>query len=274
MRSDAYSSRRDTVSFAICLLSSIALQLAPEPVTDEISEGLLDALRPFLWLQTVTEHLLEQRFEFATLKMERDSAAASAGRVWMLDRDNQRLRSILGLRARMPVHHVAGEILHQLHPTEETTLLVSLGERDGVRRWAPVVALGGLLGSIQQVGGETSVIHSWAHPDFRVGVTAMNDSVVGLVSPRLSDGLRSSLELRGVTYDGDIPVGTPVYTSGGGGVYPPGIPVGFIRSAVEVKEGWTRTLLLEPAVHPAAVSYVLVLLAGGDLSQAFPADRR
>ncbi len=66
-------------------------------------------------------------------------------------------------------------------------------------------------------------------------------------------------------------MGTPIYTSGLGGVYPAGIPVGRIRGVIDDREGWSRSFLLEPAVHPATVSHVLILLAeADDLSHLFP----
>ena len=78
------------------------------------------------------------------------------------------------------------------------------------------------------------------------------------------------LELRGVSYGAEIPEGTVVYTSGLGGVYPRGIPVGRIRGVIDDRVEWSRTYLLEPAVHPASVSHVLLLLAeAGDLSNTF-----
>ena len=270
-QSEPYSSRRDTVTFVICLLLAVAARLTPLTYAEAIASGIRDTiLFPFLRLQEETEQFRIRRIAFEEIAARADSADAVAGRLEGLEQENVRLRAILGLRARMPVRHVAAEVLHQTQPTEGATLIVSAGEQEGVRRWAPVVSLGGLVGSVQAVDRNTAVVHTWTHPDFGVAVTFLNDSVVGLVTPRFGEGLTMMLELRGVAYGGDIPAGTLVYTSGLGGVYPRGIPVGRIRSVLDDRVGWSRSFLLEPTVHPAAVSHVLVLLAeGGDLSNAF-----
>ena len=83
------------------------------------------------------------------------------------------------------------------------------------------------------------------------------------------------LELRGVPYGELVALGTRVYTSGLGGatgVYPRGLPIGDIIAIAEEREGWSRTYLVRPAVHPAAVSHVIVLTGwSSDLRAAFAA---
>ena len=269
--SEPYSSRGDTIAFSVCVMLAVAARLAPLTYTDPIASGIRETiLAPFLELQNQSELWRVRRTEFTAIMARSDSAVAIAGRVQGLEQENARLRAILGLRSRMPVHHVAGEVLHQTHFTDGNALIVSAGERDGVERWAPVVAVGGLLGYVQSVDRNTSVIRAWTDPEFSVGVTALNDSVFGLVGPSFVGGPAKVLELRGVSYGAQIPEGTVVFTSGLGGVYPRGIPVGRIRGVIDDRVEWSRTYLLEPAVHPASVSHVLILLAeAADLSSAF-----
>jgi rod shape-determining protein MreC len=250
---------------------AVAARLAPLTYTDPIASGIRETiLAPFLELQNQSELWRVRRTEFTAIMARSDSAVAIAGRMQGLEQENTRLRAILGLRSRMPVHHVAGEVLHQTQPTEGNALIVSAGEQDGVERWAAAVAVGGLLGYVQSVDRNTAVIRAWTDPEFSVSVTALNDSVLGLVGPRFGSGPAMMLELRGVSYGVQIPESTVVYTSGLGGVYPRGIPVGRIKAVIDDRVEWSRTYLLEPAVHPASVSHVLLLLAeAGDLSSAF-----
>lgn len=250
---------------------AVTARLTPVTYAEAIARAMRDTvLSPFLHLQDEIQQLRVWRVRFEEISARADSVSAIAGTVQGLMQENARLRAILGLRARMPVHHIAAEVLFQTQQTEGTIIIVSAGERDGVRRWAPVVAVGGLIGSIQTVDRNTSVVHTWTHPDFGAAVTALGDSVVGLVGPRFGAGATMMLELRDVSYEGEIPEGTPIFTSGLGGVYPRGIPVGRIRGVLDDRGGWSRSFLVEPAVHPAAVSHVLVLLVETeDLSGAF-----
>jgi rod shape-determining protein MreC len=70
------------------------------------------------------------------------------------------------------------------------------------------------------------------------------------------------MELRGVAYGDLVDPGTVVYTSGlggTGGVYPRGVPIGTVMAVSEEREGWSRTYVVRPAVHPASLTHVVVL---------------
>jgi rod shape-determining protein MreC len=65
-----------------------------------------------------------------------------------------------------------------------------------------------------------------------------------------------------------------VLSSGLGGVYPKGIPVGTVTGVVREQAGWERVYRLLPAASPGAVAHVLVLISppGTSLERAFPSD--
>jgi len=93
-------------------------------------------------------------------------------------------------------------------------------------------------------------------------------SAYGIVYPHLSESGRGEgtpperylLELRGVAFRSALKPGTPIVTSGLGGVYPAGIPIGSVLGELRTSEGWARTYLVRPAVRPPDVSNVIVLL--------------
>jgi rod shape-determining protein MreC len=93
-------------------------------------------------------------------------------------------------------------------------------------------------------------------------------SAYGIVYPHLSESgtgedippERYLLELRGVAFRSALKPGTPIVTSGLGGVYPTGIPIGTVLGELRTSEGWARTYLVRPAVKPPDVSSVIVLL--------------
>ena len=250
LSSEPYSSRADTVTFLVCISLAVIVRLAPIQYAEALASGIRETLLvPFLQLQMQTERWRIRRTEFVTIMAEHDSAVALVGQMQALNQENSRLRAILGLRARMPVHHVAGEVLHQSLQAGGTTLIVSAGKRDGVVRWAPVVAVGasgpgGLVGNVQAVDQETSVVHAWTHPDFAVSVTGLDDAVVGIASPSRGEGGSMMLELRGVAYRGNVPPGTAILTSGLGGVYPRGIPALEISTVSPCRVYDTRLYLL------------------------------
>src|SRR6185436_15529012 len=110
--------------------------------------------------------------------------------------------------------------------------------------------------------------------DFRASAMTLEGAVFGVVSPAESDGPNTMLmQLKGVPYRDSVQAGALVYTSGLGGVYPRSIPLGRVLSVAEEGEGWSRTYLVRPAVHPASVSHVIILTTPvASLAPAYPAE--
>ena len=279
--SERFASRRDTLAFIICLVLSIAARAAPAEVHTAVATSLRRSLlAPFLALQYEAELFRTARGRFAAVVAQRDSALVAAVLLDAVQEENAQLRAALALRARLPVRHVSAEVLHQTLPTDGATLLLSAGSRDGVRVLAPVIGPGGLVGVVRSVEARTCVAVAWAHSDFRASAMTADGSVFGIVAPHGGGGPTTALlELQGVPYREEVPVGTTIYTSGlaagEGGVYPRGIPIGTVVGVGDEEIGWARTYVLRPQVHPASVSHVIILLSSGlDLRTAFPEVER
>ena len=110
----------------------------------------------------------------------------------------------------------------------------------------------------------------FAHPDFRVSAISANDSAFGIVQPHITTTsttqeasyLRSErylLEMRGVPFRATLKPGAILYSSGLGGIYPKGIPVGVVLGEIRTSESWARTYLLRPAVNPTELTSVMIL---------------
>jgi rod shape-determining protein MreC len=113
---------------------------------------------------------------------------------------------------------------------------------------------------VETVDPTMSLAITWSHPDFRVSAMAADGSAFGIVKAHLGSGPeRYLLELSGVQMSATLSPGTEIVSSGVGGVYPRGIPVGTVIGEVKTSEGWARTYLVQPAVKPFDVSSILVL---------------
>src|SRR5574341_392415 len=272
---DRYGSRSDTLVFLACVALSLAAMGLPDTWRDHLSGWMRrTVLWPFLTLQEQSEEFRTSRARFQAVVAQRDSAALAATFLPELRAENERLRGLLGLGPRLGPGYVSAEVLHQAEPTSPLTLVVSAGREQGVRPLSPVVAPEGLVGVIETVDARTSTVQTWAHPEFRASAMAADGSVYGIVAPL--GGTEGPgvwlLALHGVPYRQTITEGTVILTSGMGGVFPRGIPIGAVLGAAGESAGWERTYRVRPAVHPAAVSHVMILSparAGSDLRGAF-----
>lgn len=259
-----------------CVLLSFLAMGLPERVRDPLARALRQTvLAPLLRLQEKSELFSASLSRYQAVVDQRDSTALAATFLPELRNENGRLRSLLGLGQRLGTGYVAAEVLHQSVPTDPLTLVVSAGRRQGVRPLAGVISPEGLVGVVSTVDERTCVVVTWAHPEFRASAMAGDGSVYGIVAPHGTEGPRSwLLELRGVPYRQLVPDSTVIVTSGLGGVFPRGIPLGSVIGMGRQAEGWERTYLLRPAAAPAGVSHVMILIGprpGGTAKGVFDA---
>lgn len=264
--------RRDTVLFLVCLGLSLFGLFSPASWGQGISAGLRETVFwPLVWLQVQAEEGKTSRVRLRAITAQRDSASYLVQGMPSLLAENERLRQLLSLSRRLRTRYVAAEVLHQSQATDGRTLLLSAGSREGVSAFDPVVAPEGLVGVILNVADRSSIVMTWAHPEFRVSAFTVSGNAAGVVAP--SAGGEGGLEFRGVPYRDSVTIGTLVLSSGLGGVYPKGIPVGTVTGVVREQAGWERVYRLQPAANPGSAAHVLVLIAPeGDLARAFPSD--
>lgn len=271
---DRYATRGDTFVFLVTLALSLVAMSLPPTTRDPIASSLRrTVLWPFLQLQSRTEELRTSRAQFVQVEAQRDSATLAAGELSEIRSENSRLRALLGLGTRLGTGFVPAEVLHQATPTDPLTVVISAGSKRGVRVLAPVVAPDGLLGIVNDTEATTSIVATWAHPDFRASGMASDGSVYGILAPHGSSGGVWLLVLSGVPYRQHIPFGTRILTSGLGGVLPRGIPIGTVVGTASETD-WDRTYFIRPAVPPGSVTHVMVLTSPrtDDLQATFAAD--
>ncbi len=274
--SDRRYTRRDTVLLILCLSLSLFGLFSPVAWGHDVADTLRQTvLSPLVWLQTRAEEGRTSRVRFRQVTSERDSTAYLAQFLPSLRAENERLRQLLRLSRRLSTGYVPAEVLHQPQVMDGRTLLLGAGSRQGVAEFSPVVSPEGLIGVVLSVSRMSSVAMSWAHPEFRVSAFTVSGNAFGVVAPsnegRNGEG---ALEFRGVPYRDSVPLGTLVLSSGLGGVFPKGVPVGTVIGTVREEAGWERVYRLRPAANPGSAAHVLVLVGGrtGDLSSAFPSD--
>lgn len=258
---ERYTSGRDTLLFVVCVAVSICYLLGPTRWGDASARVVRETvLVPFLWLQSRAEEANTSRARFAQVESERDSAAWAAQALPSLRAENDRLRTLLGLTPRIITPYRPAEVLRQSQITDGRTIVLGIGTARGVKEFDPVVSPDGVIGMVTSVERNTSVVMTWAHPEFRVSASTEDGSLMGMISAAESgpEG-EPLLELRGVPYRDTIPAGTMVVTTGLGGIYPRGVPIGKVLGIAREQPGWERVYEVRPAANLGATSHVLVL---------------
>jgi rod shape-determining protein MreC len=256
-------SRRDLALLAVCVALSVAALGLPERIRDPLAATLRRTLlAPLVSLQHDAELTRIAWRSRSAVTLKADSIAMRALALPAAESENVRLRKMLGLTTRIQWGFVSAEVLQGRGVGEDYTVTLSTGSTAGVRPFSPVVAAEGLVGLVKSVDPSMSTAVLWAHPDFRASAMAADGSVFGIVAAHPgADAERFLLEMRGVPMRSTIAAGTLIVTSGLGGTFPRGIPIGVVLSEVKTPELWARTYLLRPAVSPTDLSSVMVLLS-------------
>jgi rod shape-determining protein MreC len=185
----------------------------------------------------------KMRAQLAADRSVRDELAA-------VEADNARLRAALGIKTDPPLPQVAARTIAESRGPFSTTRLADAGRDKGVTEGNPVISEHGLVGRIEGVSDHVSRVLALTDSESRVPVVLLrtNGRAIltgdGGASPKL-DFIRSALVLK----DGDR-----VMSSGDGGVFPRGLPVGTL---VRGYDGGWRVLLDSDA---APIEYVQILL--------------
>lgn len=252
--------RLDNALFAGCLVVSLVALALPEGLREPLAGAIRSTvLFPVFSMQSRSVRSSTYRRDMDALRAERDSLALRAAEAPQLIAENARLRGLVGLAGRLGTGFAQAEVLHQPGVSDGLSLVLSAGSAAGVEELAPVVAPEGVVGLVRSVDRTTSIAMAWTHPDFRVSAVVEGTQIFGIVMARPGAAAGEVMELRGVPYRDELEPGTRVLTSGLGGVFPRGIPIGIVESVLSESAGWERSYLLRPAVHPADAGQVMIL---------------
>ena len=253
--------RVDVVIAALCAVVSLVIIILPAPVRDRTASTLRATLvAPLAMMQAKAE--LSRRAFLAHDDAVRvaDSVTLRSLRLMGVEQENAQLRALLGLGAAVKWGFVPAEALQGRSIGDDYTVTLSAGKRAGVEALSAVVAPEGLVGMVEHVDQSLSIAILWPHPDFRVSAMAADGNTFGIVQAHLTQGAeRSLLELRSVPLRSQLKVGTLIVSSGLGGVFPRGIPIGTVMAELKTAETWARTYLVRPVARLSDVTSVFIL---------------
>lgn len=152
-------------------------------------------------------------------------SGARLARLQAAANENARLRGMLGAAERGELDVQLAPILNiDLDPTRQR-LVLGAGSGSGVRLGQVVIDAGGVLGQIIDVKPLTSTVLLLTDPDHAIPAAVARNGVRLVVY-----GRGGRLELANIPLSSDVKVGDSVVTSGLGGRFPAGFPIGTIAA--------------------------------------------
>ena len=200
------------------------------------------------------------RSENRRLREESQELRVAALRVTETVEENQRLRRLLALKEAMPLATLSGEIIAREWGGWVRSLTVNRGRSDHVTRLTAVIAPDGLIGRVVDVRPGASVVQVLIDPASTVGAHAVRSRTAGIVE----GDPRGTMRFKYMARDGSgLQVGDLVVTSGSGGLFPRGLPIGRVRAIDDRGSALFHYAQLTPAVDFARIDEVLLIVGEG-----------
>jgi len=175
-------------------------------------------------------------------------------------RENDQLHLLLGWQRQAPWKLRLANVVLRDPANWWRTVQIDLGSRDGLRENLPVVTADGLVGRVSAVGYTRSEVVLIGDPKCRISVLVDNPArdtgIIGAGGPVDT----TLVELTYLSGGASLKPGQSVYTSGLGGVFPRGIPIGQVLDSRPVESGLYTQARVKLAVNLGALEQVWVLL--------------
>jgi rod shape-determining protein MreC len=174
-------------------------------------------------------------------------ARARIDRLRAVQQENQRLRELMsGTRGLNLSVQLASVMDIDLDPFRHRVVL-DVGATRGVREGLALIDAGGVVGQVIEVGPLTSVALLVSDPSHSVPVQVVRS---GLRTIAYGTGSTARLRLPNIPQSADVRVGDELITSGLGGRFPAGLPVGVVDS---LSPDDTRLFVVAEATPRAAL---------------------
>jgi rod shape-determining protein MreC len=214
------------------------------------------------------------RAENIRLRDEIQRLRVSALRLDETADENGRLRQLLSLQQQLPVATIASEVIAREWGGWVRSLTINRGRQNGIGRLSAVITGAGLVGRVAEVRGGTSIVQVLIDPTSTVGAHVVSTRTQGIVEGES----RGTMRFKFMARDGaGLRPGDLVVTSGAGGLFPRGLPIGRVRAIDDRGSALFHYAALTPVVDFARVEEVLLVVdpgGGGDVTAFFHEGNR
>jgi rod shape-determining protein MreC len=216
---------------------------------------LLTSISPFLRLTTKSFDLTATlwndyvdlrrvRRDNQLLKEEIRQLQTEVGELHETALEHARLSRLLQMNSRVGTEAVVAKVIGKDATNWFRTILIDRGADRGIQRHMTVVTTEGLVGRVVDVTPFTARVQLITDPESGVGALIQRSRVIGVAAG--SQG--GTLQIKYLPLMADVAVGDRIITSGMGGIFPKGIPVGKVVRSSRPTNG-TLFQLIEAQPH-------------------------
>ncbi|MBU6467560.1 MAG: rod shape-determining protein MreC [Betaproteobacteria bacterium] len=148
----------------------------------------------------------------------------------LLDKKNKELEALIGLKEHGNTSIQLSETLYESHNPFHQKLMIDGGSAQGFKIGSPVLTSEGLIGQVTALFLKSSEVTLVSDKNLSVPIENLR---TGYRSFTEGEGLNDLFDVMYVPITSDFKVGDEIVSSGLGGVYPTGIPIGQVISVTK-----------------------------------------
>ncbi|SEA55250.1 rod shape-determining protein MreC [Desulfuromusa kysingii] len=215
---------------------------------DDIVDAVTSTWKNYLWLVDARQRNIELGKENLELR-------AQLQQVEEISLQNERLRKLLAFVDELDRSALPAQVIGEDGSNWARTIIIDKGTRSGLRTGFPVVASSGVVGRVIKTAPDSSRV---------LLVSDASSAIAALIQRTRTRGVArgqgEDLSIEYALRDTDIQVGDLLVTSGMGGVFPKGLPLGLIESVTKDQFGLFQQVTATPTVDFSHLEEVMVIV--------------
>jgi rod shape-determining protein MreC len=253
-------SRAGIIMLATASVVLMVMGKSGNPAVSRLQNAVSDAITPILAVAAspmntvsgaatwVTE-VINMRSENIALKNQNAQLMQWQSVAKDMEAENKSLRELLKVVPAQKHSYITARVVSDLGGPYAHSALIAGGASAGITKDQAVINESGLIGRVVEAGNTSARVLLLADINSRVPVITENSREKSILS-----GSNDDLPILSYLAVGSkVVVGERVVTTGDGGIFPSGIPVGIVTS---IDRGAVK---VQPFVDPAKVEYVSVV---------------
>jgi rod shape-determining protein MreC len=250
-------------AFGLLVLTAFAVMVigkADTIIVERVRSAVVDIAAPVLAVvsrpvQSVNEavaeveDLISMREELTRLREENARLMSWQNVAQRLEAENKALRSFFAFSSGPQATFITARVVGDAGSAFVRSMLLNAGARDGIKNGQAVMTSDGLAGRITEVGETSARVLLISDINSRIPVLVERTRDRAVLAGDNSRQPRLTLMPPGMS----VEAGDRVVTSGHGGTYPAGLPVGVVASVSE------KSVRIEPLVDWNRLEFVRVV---------------
>lgn len=223
---------------------------------------------PFQGLGNIFANLTADQATLSDLKAENERLQARNAELEESEQTATRLQQLLDIKDTYNLQSAAARIISGSADSWSSTVTIDKGTADGLSVGMPVSASNGVIGQIVQCGATSSTVRLLTDESSSVSAMVQSNRAQGMVVGSASGQVSLTL----IRSNQAVNVGDVVVTSGLGGVFPKGLPIGKVTSVQNNPGSLYLDVVVEPFAHTESFEEVLVITSLTQEQQANAQD--